>query len=92
MSPALKTALILLAITVGLIAIGWMCNHYLREVIMRFEPGELRAPLDGFPRMNEGGGWEQADGRITRDVDGLEPIRTTIKMRLPSTSWRDSDA
>lgn len=66
MSPAMKTALILLAITVGLIAIGWMCNHYIREIVMRFEsPPEPQEPVDPWPKRNVGGSYEWQDGSIT---------------------------
>jgi hypothetical protein len=63
----------------ALVIIG--CGAMAALVWFVWFPADLRRVLSAkpevWPRMNEGGGWEHRDGRITRDHEGLDLIRRT---------------
>lgn len=71
MSPQQTTVILLALLTVGLIAI---CVAVVRWITW-VPPFEQTVPAPDMeePRMNEGGGWVQPDGRITMERDGLGP-------------------
>ena len=67
MTPAAIYALVI----IGCLLLAWLCWRHVKQDA-QFTDSELSEPLDGWPRMNVGGGYEWPDGRVTRDVDGLE--------------------